>query len=533
MRSSIIATLVAIAVASTPSRASSSIRTVALSGDPAPGTEWQFSTFNLVTCCPPHQFTSAPRINNLGQTVVQARISNNDSIYFQDAGIWVEEDGQLSFVAKEGDAPPDGVGVFDELYIADVNDRSEVIFSGYTSSAFHSPGFGIWTWHDGHRETISRDGYTEEGRLPSDHGFSYIPELANSGEVFYGSGDVNGRRRIWSTRSGQPVPLISSGDPAAGVDGEFGFIYDPQVNDHGDFAFAAHFVDRPRPPHGFAPGYGFWTETNGVIRLIAATGLDAPGTNAVFASFPNHSYSETPVINNAGGVAFVGKLTGDTTRFAASSGIWYGKPGQVASVALQGDAAPGVDGVFSEFLSVPAPAINDRGDVAFYSGISAEKGGSSDEEGIWTSINGSLTLIAATGQQAPDTNSDFIKLYEPAITETGQTVFSAKVEGPGIHVRNDDGIWGQDPTGNLVLIMREGDEIDVDDGPGTDLRTVEGFGLQVDGVNRRGQIAFTAVFTDGSSGVFVSNLIAVPEPGCCVLAVLASMLCITVPRCAK
>lgn len=524
MRYFFVATFVVVALAPTSCRADGTdIRTVALSGDHAPGTTTQFSTFNIVVDYPAHQFASSPRINNLGQTVVQARLASDEPIYFQDEGIWVEQNEQLSFVAKEGDPPPDGIGVLDKFYIADLNDRSEVIFNGYTTSAFHSPGFGMWIWRDGHTETVSRDGYTEDGRLPSDYGFGFRPEINNSGEVFYQSGDFIGQRwQIWSTRSGQPAPLVRSGDPAPGVDGGFGLIFDPQVNDHGDFAFAALFGGDS------GPGYGFWAETRGLVRMIAATGLAAPGTNAVFASFPNHSYSETPVINSAGGVAFVGKLTGDTTRFAANSGIWYGKPGEVSLVAREGDAAPGVDGVFGQFLSSPSPAINDRGDVAFFSKIIGNAVGSSYEEGIWSSVDGSLSLVAASGQPAPGTTSDFIRLYEPAITANGQTVFSAKIEGPGIDVHNDDGIWAQDPIGNLVMIMREGGEIDVDDGPGVDFRTVEGFGFEVDGVNRRGQIAFTAVFTDGSSGVFVSNVVAIPEPGGRVLAVLATLLFATV-----
>ena len=39
-----------------------------------------------------------------------------------------------------------------------------------------------------------------------------------------------------------------------------------------------------------------------------------------------------------------------------------------------------------------------------------------------------------------------------------------------------------------------------------------------DGLNNRGEIAFGAVFTDGSNGVFVSSIGAVPEPSTGLLA---------------
>ena len=41
------------------------------------------------------------------------------------------------------------------------------------------------------------------------------------------------------------------------------------------------------------------------------------------------------------------------------------------------------------------------------------------------------------------------------------------------------------------------------------------------GFNDLGQITFSARFTDGSYGVFVSNVVAVPEPSTIVLSVIA------------
>jgi len=82
---------------------------------------------------------------------------------------------------------------------------------------------------------------------------------------------------------------------------------------------------------------------------------------------------------------------------------------------------------------------------------------------------------------------------------------------------NNRGIWAEDSSGVLTLIAREGDEIDVDDGPGTDLRTIAalsfagGTGNQ-DGrlseFNDLGQLAFMIQFTDNSDGIFVSDLVA-------------------------
>jgi hypothetical protein len=80
-------------------------------------------------------------------------------------------------------------------------------------------------------------------------------------------------------------------------------------------------------------------------------------------------------------------------------------------------------------------------------------------------------------------------------------------------------------------VARAGDLIDVDNGPGTDLRTVLGVAADLsgtfaesDGLNNLGEIAFTAVFTDGSNGVFVSSIGAVSEPSTCVLSAVCFLL---------
>jgi hypothetical protein len=52
-----------------------------------------------------------------------------------------------------------------------------------------------------------------------------------------------------------------------------------------------------------------------------------------------------------------------------------------------------------------------------------------------------------------------------------------------------------------------------------DVRTIEGLGLV--GFNNVGQIEFHAQFTDGSEGIFISNLIAIPEPSSMLLLAFA------------
>lgn len=85
------------------------------------------------------------------------------------------------------------------------------------------------------------------------------------------------------------------------------------------------------------------------------------------------------------------------------------------------------------------------------------------------------------------------------------------------------------------MIARVGDELDVSDDPGLrDYRTIRELNLirsstndagNYSGFNDLKQIAFRAEFTDGTSGIFVSNLVAVPEP--CALALIITALAAT------
>ena len=106
----------------------------------------------------------------------------------------------------------------------------------------------------------------------------------------------------------------------------------------------------------------------------------------------------------------------------------------------------------------------------------------------------------------------------PGINRRGQTAFTATLSGGNVDETNDEGLWATDLDGELHLVVRTGDLFDVDDGPSIVLKTVRslsffsGWGNESSvgsGFNDRGQIAFQADFTDFSSGVFVSDLVAV------------------------
>lgn len=182
----------------------------------------------------------------------------------------------------------------------------------------------------------------------------------------------------------------------------------------------------------------------------------------------DHHYGnivENPgVISDLGTIALVGSITDHLQRNPRGA-VFAGPPDDLLPIAVQGEPAPGTDGVFVQFDTI-APAMNAFGQLAFQAGLDS---GNGTESGLWaTDRHGQLTLILQEG--------DLLQIHPGDVREVASIGFTA---GSG----------------------------------GSDGRGV--------GLNDRGQIAFAASFVDGSQGVFVSNRVAVPEPSSFVAAIIA------------
>ena len=238
------------------------------------------------------------------------------------------------------------------------------------------------------------------------------------------------------------------------------------------------------------------------MALVARVGSTAPGTSDSFTDLGS------PVLNNGGQTAFFGDLNSSSTT---NSGIWSEGGGSgLALVARAGNAAPGTSDNFSSFVS---PVLNNGGQTAFVGFLNSS---STTNSGIWSEGGGSgLALVAREGNAAPGTSDNFTSFgNSPVLNNAGQTAFFGFLDSSG---STDGGIWAEDPSGVLTLIAREGDLLDVDDGSGTDFRTISNLTFTGDagngdgrrsGFNDLGQLAFSASFTDGTSGVFISDLVA-------------------------
>jgi hypothetical protein len=186
--------------------------------------------------------------------------------------------------------------------------------------------------------------------------------------------------------------------------------------------------------------------------------------------------------------------------------------------------------LFTHLLS-DTITVNAGGD-AIFAGI-ANSGAPNFESvnGVWLdSADGDLSLVVSKGMTLPGTNpgETFMRTVggRPFINDRGQIGFRAELAGLGINESNDEGIWIQDAQGVLQLIAREGQDVNItNDSAGLSTQNIAGLGyVGQNSFNARGELAFTASFTDGSEGVFVSSLVVVPEPSGLALAVACASL---------
>ncbi len=489
------------------------MRTVALSGRPAPGTGAgiSFSGFEL------------PAIDASGQAAFGASLTGLFVPAFSDSGIWSEGAGALTLVAREGGAAPgtpNGVR-FSEF------DFDSLVFNGAGQTAFaaslagsgvdDSNDGGIWSEGGGALARVAREGSAVPGALA---GVTYL-DLGFDSLVFNDAGQTAfaalifrsdlglDRRCIFSEGSGDLKAIACEGNPAPGT--EFGVSFSnfgsPMLNGAGGTAFSAFLTG---PGVNASNNTGIWIESppeeSTGLTLIAREGGPAPGT----AEEVRFSSITSPVLNDAGQTAFRAFLTGAGVNDTNDRGIWSQGPGVLTLIAREGTPAPGTA---ADFLSLGAPVLNGAGQTAFRATLFGTDQPDTNS-GIWSEGRGALTLLAFGANPAPGTPAgvQFLDFDPPVLNGAGRTAFFASLRGSAVTAGiNDKAIFAEvGEDGALVLVARTGETLEV--APGdvrqiSNLGFIGGGGLE-DGrqaaFNDAGQLAFRAEFIDGSEGIFIT-----------------------------
>src|SRR5262249_13970195 len=228
------------------------------------------------------------------------------------------------------------------------------------------------------------------------------------------------------------------------------------------------------------------------IRVVAE-GDPVPG-GGTFSGFGRHPI---PALNERGDVAFAAAVVGGRTV----EGIFVRDSRGVRPVVVTGGAAAGMTS--GTIAAVDAPALNDRGDVAFLASV---RRGRELVEAIYTFVGGRTTKIVAQGDAAP-AGGTFAGFGPPVIDHRRRVAFAAVVEGRAV------------PGG---VFRAEGSSVRMLAGAGTETPIGGIFAKFSERValNDAGAVAFTAMLknAEADQGVFlvddrgVRNVVALGEP---------------------
>jgi hypothetical protein len=527
-----------------------SVRVVALSGDSPAG----LSTAGGFT-----QFGDAPVIDANGQVAFLAAAGAE----FEPSSVWTETACGLRRVAGAGEPAP-GISAafrhFADLAVgADGLIGFKATLARTTSGADESES--IWIERDGVLRLIARGGAEAPDPTKDRRFLRFESPVAVNGDghvAFFARTRDKELETVqdsgfYSFSGGALVSIATAAGPAVSTEPdvifhaqsfEAPFADDPVINATGTTVFRG-FIDGPGVDQSNRHGLWQFDRPRG-LQLLHRGGDAAPGlADARFVSFP-----AIPTINNAGDTVFLAfyQLDADLIHqhdapdpaehpheAAIRIGVWRRRSsGEVGLVLKLGDQAPGVPGD-ARFVDVFDPVMNGAGHVALLAAIAGDGVTPTNEVGLWSSgmsSDGSLNLVARQGDVAPGGNGTIFGAFlEPTMNSVGQTAFVATGYAAGERELTPKvGIWGEDRRGFLRLVVEAGQFIEVADG---DWRQVAGLAFAAEtggedgkprGFNDSGQLAFHATFNDGTSGVFVSNALAVPEPRLFVLLLGAAFV---------
>jgi hypothetical protein len=407
------------------------------------------------------------------------------------------------------------------------------------------------------------------------------PKLNDLGQVAFNASSNTvgyGSSGIWLFDHGQISPVVVGGQAATaiGANRAFGNFGEIVLNNSGAMAFQAH----ARLPDVNQPwSSAVWEFRNGIVNAVVAAGATVPARagNRVIDSYTDPSSYSVPfgriAINIEDDVLFTAKLNtggygGDPTQ---DSGIWKAR-GTSVSLVNQEKSTGFRD---SDFVDRGvAPSVNGRGHVAF--GMCTAGDSRCWSGGAWISDGNTLTPLALIGQTVTIDGHDYTftgAFGLTAMNDNDQVAFAADyldsltgVTQPGIWLSSAGdlqliggifdglpglypsqsiygnyppsgitinnrgqvafetglGIWATDRAGVLRLVAIRGQRIDIDNGPGENWQTIDGFRANLNdrdsgraqGFNDRGELVFQVQYSlySTAGGVFLSRVATIPEP---------------------
>ena len=275
---------------------------------------------------------------------------------------------------------------------------------------------------------------------------------------------ANSNLGIFVWKDGIVSNLYHLGMEVPNLPSKFSSFSNPSINSKGAIAFVAAYVD--------PDGRGLFHIEDGKLRIAARSGQKIAPTETV--TFSEHFYPSR--INEKGEVAFFARL-------GNGSAIMVSRPSGIDIIARDNTLSP-IKGAKYIGFGNRAPAINDKGDVAyagFYSGPNA---------GRALFVKGAVgppRVVARTGD--PTTKIAFSDFMQPSLNNLGDVVFVGRIGG------RTHGIFLKTARG-LEVIARS------DDLPPGFEKGAEFNNFHMPSVNDHGEVVFYAYLKNAKFGIF-------------------------------
>ncbi|MCI0362661.1 MAG: hypothetical protein L0Y44_06340 [Phycisphaerales bacterium] len=513
-----------------------SIRTVAVTGQPAPGTPegvnfWVFTT-------PLNHSIMHPVIDELGQLGFTGRLIGPGVDATNRNGLWMEQDGGLALVARSGtQAPGTPSGVLFNGFATDYIPFPPSAAGGRLAfmAELVGPGVsfgnnsGIWKQADSGLQLVARDGDQAAG-FPNGVAYGAVLGLADfneqhhlliGGQVFGPGITAANDEVLWSDRSGSLQVIAQDGQPAPGTnglvfgEGQLGAAYGPfpkfVMTSASELVVEANLAG---PGVTAFNDEAIYLEQDGQLTLLLREGDPVPGMPGVTFGGDGVTLSVFSLAAAAGpNVAFMVDLGGQQAPINVATFSTH--TGKLEPIVMFGDPAPNQPYTFGVPFN---PVLNDVGYVAFQAATPDDDNDPFTQPpyAIWSDRSGSLEAVAHPGDLVPtgqDTVTFVGTTYLFGFNDAGQVAFRGYVDVGAQYPK--DALFINDPQLGTELVVMTGQSFDVF-GDGSEFRTVEriehGPAYGGAGISNDGQIAFRLDFTDQSSGHYVAQLGAPPCP---------------------
>jgi hypothetical protein len=310
---------------------------------------------------------------------------------------------------------------------------------------------------------------------------------------------------LWSTGAAALVnatPLASRGDPAPGYEpgSLLRFFNEPAANIAGHAVFRASAGVNPDSSDA---RHAIWTNRAGTLEFVARVGDPAPNQPAGTTFI---DLGPGPVIFASGDIVFTARTALGVAP--VRQGLWVATTSgttRASPIAQSGDELVLLPpSRFASLSGRPAPA-GARHIVfsATLSEVPADR-----NSGVFRSVVSccNATPIALEGTPAPGVaNASFASFVDPVASPRGRAAFLATLRGTGVTPAGNLALYAERPSGQLSLIVRTGQAIEVAPGQTRTVRSIifdsgpaESGAMQF---NSRGELVFTAEFTNNSRAV--------------------------------